>query len=51
MLLRNLTRGIYGTFQFVSEQHLQGYVDGEVFRWSNRQSVGVDDFERAEMLL
>jgi transposase-like protein len=46
-----LKRGVYGTFHSVSEQHLQRYVDEFVFRWNNRQSLGVEDFERAEKLL
>jgi hypothetical protein len=46
-----LKRGIYGSFHSASEQHLQRYVDEFVFRWNNRLSLGVEDFERAEKLL
>lgn len=46
-----LKRGVFGTFHSISEQHLQRYVDEFVFRWNNRSSLGVEDFERAAKLL
>lgn len=46
-----LKRGITGTYQRVSEQHLQRYVDEFDFRFSNRKSLGVDDMTRADRLL
>lgn len=46
-----LKRGVYGTFHSVSEQHLQRYVDEFVFRWNNREALGVDDFARGAELL
>ncbi|MDP1789100.1 MAG: IS1595 family transposase [Methylibium sp.] len=46
-----LKRGINGTYQRVSEQHLQRYVDEFDFRFSNRKSLGVNDKERADRLL
>lgn len=35
----------------VSEQHLQRYCDEFAFRWNNRSSLGIDDFDRAAELL
>jgi hypothetical protein len=46
-----LKRGVFGNFHSVSEQHLQRYVDEFAFRWNNRASLGVEDFERAAKLL
>lgn len=46
-----LKRGIVGTYQHVSEEHLQRYLDEFDFRFSNRKSLGVDDVTRAERLL
>lgn len=46
-----LKRGIVGTYHHVSEAHLQRYCDEFDFRFSNRKSLGVDDFERADLLL
>ena len=46
-----LKRGINGSFHSVSEQHLQRYVDEFAFRWNTRSSTGVEDFERASLLL
>lgn len=46
-----LKRGITGSFHSVSEQHLQRYVDEFAFRWNTRSALGVEDFERAAMLL
>lgn len=44
-------RGVYGSFHSVSEKHLQRYLDEFVFRWNTRSSLGVEDFERAALLL
>lgn len=46
-----LKRGIVGTYHHVSEAHLQRYLDEFDFRFSNRASQGVNDFERAVNLL
>jgi transposase-like protein len=46
-----LKRGIVGTYHHVSEAHLQRYVDEFDFRFSNRASQGVNDFDRAVNLL
>ena len=46
-----LKRGINGSFHSVSEQHLQRYVDEFAFRWNTRSSLGVEDFERASLVL
>lgn len=46
-----LKRGVYGTFHSVSEQHLQRYVDEFAFRWNTRSALGVEDMERANLLV
>jgi transposase-like protein len=46
-----LKRGINGSFHSVSEQHLQRYVDEFVFRWNARSANGIEDFERAALIL
>ncbi len=46
-----LKRGLIGTYHHVSEQHLQRYVNEFDFRYSNRESLGVDDQQRAAQLL
>lgn len=46
-----LKRGIVGTFHHVSEQHLQRYVNEFDFRYNNRQSLGVDDEQRAAQVV
>jgi transposase-like protein len=46
-----LKRGLIGTYHHVSEQHLQRYVNEFDFRYSNRESLGVNDEERAATLL
>lgn len=46
-----LKRGINGSFHSVSEQHLQRYVDEFAFRWNARSANGVEDFERASLIL
>jgi hypothetical protein len=40
-----------GSFHSVSEQHLQRYVDEFAFRWNTRSANGIEDFERATLLL
>ena len=44
-------RGMRGVYQFCSEKHLHRYLAEFDFRYSNRSAVGVDDTERAELLL
>lgn len=46
-----LKRGVYGSFHSVSEQHLQRYVDEFAFRWNTRSALGVEDLERANLLV
>lgn len=46
-----LKRGVMGSFHSVSEQHLQRYVDEFAFRWNARSSLGVEDAERARMMV
>lgn len=46
-----LKRGIAGIYHHVSEEHLQRYVDEFDFRFTNRKSMGVDDVQRADLLL
>jgi transposase-like protein len=46
-----LKRGIVGTYHHVSEHHLQRYLAEFDFRFSNRKSLGVNDFDRAISLL
>ncbi len=46
-----LKRGLYGTYQHVSEAHLQRYVDEFDFRFTNRVSQGVNDAERTDAAL
>ena len=41
-----LKRGLIGTYQHVSEQHLQRYVSEFDFRYNNREKLGIDDNER-----
>jgi transposase-like protein len=41
-----LKRGLYGTYQHVSEAHLQKYLTEFDFRYSNRESLGVNDATR-----
>ncbi len=43
-----LKRGIYGTYQHVSEEHLHRYLAEFDFRHNNRMALGVDDTERTE---
>src|SRR5579862_608748 len=46
-----LKRGVYGTYQHVSEAHLQRYLTEFDFRYSNREARGFDDTLRAEIAL
>src|SRR6185312_2211585 len=46
-----LKRGVYGTYQHVSEAHLQRYLTEFDFRYSNRERLGVNDVERASIAL
>ncbi len=46
-----LKRGIIGTYHHVGAQHLQRYVAEFDFRYNNRVKLGVDDAQRATMLL
>ena len=46
-----LKRGLTGVYQHVSEQHLQRYVTEFDFRYNTRESVGVNDEQRANTLL
>jgi len=44
-----LKRGVYGTYQHVSEAHLHRYLAEFDFRYSNREKRGVDDVQRAAL--
>jgi hypothetical protein len=46
-----LKRGVYGIYQHVSEAHLHRYLAEFDFRYSQREKLGVDDVERAEIAL
>lgn len=46
-----LKRGVYGTYQHISEAHLHRYLSEFDFRYSNRETLGVDDVERASIAL
>lgn len=46
-----MKRGIIGSFHSVSEQHLQRYADEFAFRWSTRSALGIEDAERASLIL
>ncbi len=46
-----LKRGVYGTYQHVSEAHLKRYLAEFDFRYSNREKLGVGDIERADRAL
>jgi transposase-like protein len=45
------TRGLMGTYQHVSEQHLARYLAEFDFRMSNREKLGVNDVSRAARIL
>jgi transposase-like protein len=42
-----LKRGLYGTYQHVSEAHLHRYLNEFDYRYNNRERLGVDDKTRA----
>jgi hypothetical protein len=44
-------RGLVGTYQHMSEQHLHRYLAEFDFRMSNRARLGVSDAKRAELIL
>jgi transposase-like protein len=44
-------RGVYGSFHSLSEKHLQRYLDEFVFRWNTRSSLGIEDVERARLMV
>jgi hypothetical protein len=44
-------RGLVGTYQHMSKQHLQRYLNEFDFRMSNREKLGVGDAERAARIL
>lgn len=44
-----LKRGLYGTYQHVSEAHLHRYLAEFDHRYSNREALGVDDATRAAL--
>lgn len=46
-----LKRGINGTYQHVSEEHLKRYLAEFDFRYSNRVALGVDDEMRAARIV
>src|SRR5690606_18470335 len=46
-----LKRGVMGSFHSISEQHLQRYVDEFAFRWNTRASLGIEDVERASLMV
>jgi len=46
-----LKRGIVGTFHHVSKGHLHRYCDEFAFRYSNRVALGVNDNDRAALLV
>lgn len=45
------TRGLIGTYQHISGQHLERYLAEFDFRQSNRSALGVDDVSRANRIL
>ncbi|WP_370306189.1 IS1595 family transposase [Sinimarinibacterium flocculans] len=46
-----LKRGITGTYHHVSAEHLKRYLGEFDFRYNERKALGVDDKQRAELLL
>jgi transposase-like protein len=46
-----LKRGVMGSFHSISEQHLDRYVQEFAFRWNTRSSLGVEDTERASLMV
>lgn len=43
-------RGMKGVYQHCSEKHLHRYLAEFDFRYSNRSALGVNDYERAELM-
>ena len=46
-----LKRGVVGVYHHVSEKHLHRYLAEFDFRFSNREKLGIDDMERADLAL
>lgn len=46
-----LKRGIMGTFHHISRAHLHRYCDEFAFRYSTRSAMGVDDGQRAALIV
>ena len=46
-----LKRGVMGSFHSISEQHLHRYVNEFMFRWNARSALGVEDAERARLMV
>jgi transposase-like protein len=46
-----LKRGLIGTYHHVSPEHLRRYVGEFDFRYNNRSALGVEDKERADIVL
>lgn len=46
-----LKRGVYGTYQHISEAHLHRYLAEFDFRYNNREKLGIGDVERADIAL
>ena len=46
-----LKRGVMGSFHSISEGHLHRYVDEFMFRWNARSALGVEDAERARLMV
>lgn len=44
-------RGLFGTYQHMSEKHLSRYLAEFDFRYNNRKGLGVEDQERAEKIV
>lgn len=44
-------RGMVGVYQQCGEQHLQRYLTEFDFRYSNREKLGIDDAQRADLAL
>jgi transposase-like protein len=46
-----LKRGVMGSFHSISEQHLDRYVQEFAFRWNTRSALGIEDMERARIMV
>jgi hypothetical protein len=46
-----LRRGLYGTYQHVSEEHLHRYLNEFDYRYSHRERLGIDDKTRANLAI